>query len=741
MNIQFLKPLQYEYRDVPSSFYKEVNHVPLAKRQSGNNGSKKRKVKYIDLVSAFDIETTRIHDYTKAELDNARMSNESLPDNSVMYLWQWCFTWNISKDPENPIYKMYGIYGRTWEEFRQFKHSITMFRRSNEKLVVYDHNLSYEFQFLKGICGFGDDDTFNIKPRQVLKATTGDLEFRCSYKLTNMSLKKFAEQMHSPHQKLDLDYNDKRFSYTHLEQDELDYGMNDVYCLAESVVIKMLNEGDNLYSIPLTSTGYVRRDVKQAMYDNPFSLMKVHNMMPSFEIYEELKEAFRGGNTHANRYYAGKLISGVIHSADRSSSYPAVICNSKFPMGTFSPVCDIELNNVIDLITRRDLALLTRVRIYGLRLSDEKWGCPYLSLSKVRGIVNPVLDNGRILSADYLETTITDVDLFILLDEYDFDSIELFDAYTAPYGKIPQPIIDKVIEYYRNKTSLKGVKDMEYFYLKNKNLLNSIYGMMVQDLVKELIKFIDALKSGDKGKYVVDTSKTKQELLEAAESKGFLNYAWGIWVTSWARYELERGIKKAGAGFIYCDTDSVKYIGEVDWNDYNNEKITESMKSGSHATDPKGQEHYMGVFEAEHDMDEFITLGAKKYAYHLVEPDEKGNSYFITVAGVGKKTGVSQLIQDAKEKGITDPLELFKEGYVFHEYYDKEQKKIINPGGMEAVYNDMPLCDIIYETNKEGKPVDIISNVTLRPSSYTLGLTNEYRDLINGVDIINGDDL
>lgn len=737
MSIQFLTPIQYEYKEVPFSFYREINNIPLQTRPIGNNGGKNKKVKYVNLVSAFDIETTRIHDYTKEELDKARKNNEPLPDNSVMYLWQWCFTWNISKDPEAPVYKMYGIYGRTWDEFIQFKHNITMFRRSNERVVVYDHNLAYEFQFLKGICGFGDDDTFNIKPRQVLKATTGNFEFRCAYRLTNMSLRAFAEQMHSPHQKLELDYNEKRFSYTKLTKEELDYGMNDVYCLAECVVTKMLKEGDNLYSIPLTSTGYVRRDVKQAMNDNPFTVKAVHKMMPSFPIYEELKEAFRGGNTHANRYYAKQIIKGAIHSADRSSSYPAVICNAKFPMGPFSPVCNTDLKAVIDLIRRHDLALLTRVRIVGLRLSDEQWGCPYLSLSKTRATINPALDNGRILSADYLETTITDVDLFILLDEYEFENIEMFDTYTAKYGKMPRPIIDKVIEYYKNKTSLKGVEDMEYFYLKNKNLLNSIYGMMVQDLVKELIKFIDALKKGETGKYITDTSATKEELLEKAEKKGFLNYAWGVWVTAWARYELERGIKKAGNGFIYCDTDSVKYIGNVDWSDYNDEKITESMESGSHAADPKGNEHYMGVFEAENDMTEFITLGAKKYAYILA----KDGSLHITVAGVGKKAGVCQMLQDAKENGIDDPLELFKEGYIFHEYYDKKQGQWLNPGGLEAVYNDMPLCDIMYETNKEGKAVEIISNVTLRPSSYTLGITNEYRDLIESLDLINGDDL
>ena len=59
---------------------------------------------------------------------------------------------------------------------------------------------------------------------------------------------------------------------------------------------------------------------------------------------------------------------------------------------------------------------------------------------------------------------------------------------------------------------------------KSKNKLNSIYGMMAQNPVKQSIDFIDD------------------------------------WMTAWARYRLEEGIWLAGDNFVYCDTDSVNIL-------------------------------------------------------------------------------------------------------------------------------------------------------------------------------------
>lgn len=556
---------------------------------------------------------------------------------------------------------------------------------------------------------------FAVASRKVVKADMWDcFEFRCSYKLTNMSLKQFTSKMRVKHQKLsgdEFNYSVKRYPWTPLTDEELEYCINDVLGLVEAVNALMARDGDTLQTIPLTSTGYVRRNAKRAMKDGSVHHNFVYSILPDIETYRALREAFRGGNTHANRYYAGDIVENV-HSADRSSSYPAVMCNCEFPMSVFTPILSKDLNPgyISRCIKVRHKALLLRIGIKNLRLRDPYWGCPYLSKDKCRNIHKAVdtEDNGRILEAEYLETTITDIDLKIIMEEYQGEIIFLQGWY-ASYKKLPQPLINEVIKYYKDKTELKGVKGQEIFYDKAKALLNSLYGMMAQDPVKHNLIFQQI------GDWEEDDSQTDEEILGKSNQRAFLAYQWGVWVTAHSRDALERGIRLVqeteGADFVYCDTDSVKYTGTVDWSGYNADRIQECGESGSFATDPSGVTHHMGVFETEDLKDTgyayrfFKTLGAKKYAY----VEREGEGVHCTIAGVNKKKGGAEL---DKYGGLS----AFAEGFVFRE-----------AGGTQAVYNDSPEMDHV---NIEGHRLQITANVAILPSEYTLGITGEYERII-----------
>ena len=658
---------------------------PLLKNRKGNPGGKKRH--YIGITTAFDIETTLIDDIQQ----------------SVMYIWQWQFGEDVT------------VIGRTWEEFIDLQKRIKAVLPEDRWLVVYVHNLSYEFQFLKGVYTFFPNDVFAVASRKVVKADMwGCFEFRCSYKLTNMSLKQFTSKMMVKHQKLsgdEFDYSVKRYPWTELTEEELEYCINDVLGLVEAVNALMARDGDTLQTIPMTSTGYVRRNAKRALKDGSVHHNFVYSILPDIDTYRALREAFRGGNTHANRYYAGDIVENV-HSADRSSSYPAVMCNCEFPMSAFTPILPKDLNPdyISRCITIRHKALLLRIGIKNLRLRDPFWGCPYLSKDKCRNIHKAIdtEDNGRILEAEYLETTITDIDLKIIMEEYKGEIIFLQGWY-ASYKKLPQALINEVIKYYKDKTELKGVSGQEIYYDKAKALLNSLYGMMAQDPVKHNLIFKQA------GDWEEDTSLTDEEILGRSNSKAFLAYQWGVWVTAHSRDALERGIRLVheteGADFVYCDTDSVKYTGNVDWSDYNNNRISECKESGSMAIDPKGITHYMGVFETEDLKDTgfayryFKTLGAKKYAY----VEREGEGVHCTIAGVNKKKG-------GKELDKHGGLSAFAEGFIFRE-----------AGGTQAVYNDTPQMDQVVI---EGKTIPITANVAILPSEYTLGITGEYERII-----------
>lgn len=661
--------------DVYDFDYSIISKAGKVKRKKGSRNKKN----YKNLVCAFDIETTRIKEI----------------EQSVMYIWQFQVDEKVT------------VIGRTWREFDYFMRAIASDLEDMEYIVVYVHNLSFEFQFLSGIYPFSKEEVFALDKRKVCKCEMFEhFEFRCSYIQTNMSLEAFTEKMNVKHKKLvgDLDYNIERYSYTPLTNEELAYCINDVQGLVEAIKTEMQNDGDTLYTIPLTSTGYVRRDVKKALEGNRW----IKDILPDFDVYQVAREAFRGGNTHANRFYAGWILEGV-HSADRSSSYPGVQCNRAYPVTRFhkisKPVPDAA--QIIDMMKRREKAILLRVSFKGLTLNDYSWGCPYLAKDKCRSIVNGAYDNGRILSADYLETSITDVDLRIIVEEYRVNEIVPIEVYTARYGRLPQPMIETICSYYHKKTELKGLPGQEYQYMKSKNKQNSIFGMTAQDPVKESILYQD-------GEFTIDTSKTKKELLEEFMKRAFIPYTWGVWCTAWARYELERGMRivsEQGGTFIYCDTDSVKYLGNVDFTKYNKEKMTLSKQNGAWATDPQGIDHYMEVYEQEKDADRFITWGAKKYAY------ESDGKLKITVAGVPKKAGAEEL----KRKGGLDAL---KPGFVFSDC-----------GKLETVYNDKP--EITKYKNKDGETIEITKNVVLRPTTYALGITKEYEDILQDALLYN----
>ena len=56
---------------------------------------------------------------------------------------------------------------------------------------------------------------------------------------------------------------------------------------------------DNLAMMPMTSTGFVRRDFRAAMNRNRRNREMFLNTRLTPELYQMLKKAFRGGDTHA----------------------------------------------------------------------------------------------------------------------------------------------------------------------------------------------------------------------------------------------------------------------------------------------------------------------------------------------------------------------------------------------------------------------------------------------------------
>lgn len=490
-----------------------LDAIPIQRRKSGAPG-RKRKEQFLDILTAFDIETT-----------NYRPERVG-----IMYVWQWCFD-GIGV-----------IMGRTWDEWLIFVNRLNKYLGKREcKLLCMVHNLAFEFGFIKGVWDFTNDDLFMVDSRKVVKCTLNHIEMRCSYMLTNMGLDAFTHKMGVKHGKLSgvkFDYNKLRFPWTPLTDYELQYCVNDVVGLVEAVNVQLKRDGDNFYTMPLTSTGYCRRDANKVMRKVSWNMLTDLKCTDT-EFYEICREAFRGGNCHANMCMSNGVLENV-HSWDRASSYPDVIINMRFPMKYFTKKVKPTLEDVEKAIAR-DKALILRIAVKGLRSREMFPTCPYLSYSKCRHVPEHglELDNGRIVAADYLETTLTDIDFVIFLRQYCWDDVDggldILEMWQSRYGYLPEVYTDLVREYFRRKTALKGDDEQKLYYDLSKALLNSLYGLMAQDPGRKTVVYnleeTEEHPTRKVGIYADERSdmfKPLQQRLDEYNKRSYLPYVWGV---------------------------------------------------------------------------------------------------------------------------------------------------------------------------------------------------------------------
>lgn len=241
---------------------------------------------YYNTYMTFDIETTSVNNVEKPY--------------AFMYIWQACINSQV-------------IMGRTWEEFLLFVQNLNnacLQISDKAKFVIYVHFLPFEFQFIRNF--FTISDFFALHTRQPVRFTAnGTFEFRCSYKLSNMNLEKFIQSTPNAHYYKksgeDFDYSIFRTPFTSLTEEEYGYCYCDVRGLQEA--IDFLLESDNLATIPMTSTGYIRREVKKCMHARQHNIFLVKEKTAlSPDQYVLCKYALRGGNAHANPIYAGDIL-------------------------------------------------------------------------------------------------------------------------------------------------------------------------------------------------------------------------------------------------------------------------------------------------------------------------------------------------------------------------------------------------------------------------------------------------
>ena len=647
-------------------------------------------------IFTFDIETTsawiengEIIGY-KTGYDNEYWN--SLTPLSLCYLWQFSFN--------DKVY-----YGRELNDFEQVLKDIP----KNLKIVIWVHNLAYEFAFLTNFLEW--KEVFAKTPHKPMKCIPKkypNIEFRCSYMLTRLSLESWGKQIGHHKDVGYLDYEKIRTPLTPLTEEEMQYGEDD--CLVVYYgILKYKNQYKNIRSIPLTQTGTVRKVVKDSLTSETAYVKFIKKLLPKGpKEYKRLMTLFSGGYTHANRYYSGTVIKGYIEHYDFTSSYPSVMISEKYPMTPWFYM----LNK--DLPTDEEM----EKNAYILKISFKNIRCKtyntYLQSNKCFG-TNMKYDNGRIIKADELTTIMTEQDWQTVRDSYFWDDLEVIYKYRSVKKYLPKKFIDYILELYHNKTALKDIEEMEDLYMQSKQYINSLFGMCVTAIVQPDVVFDGKNWSiNPLSEEFVKERLDKLRDWRPREKRYFLSYSWGCWITAYARRNLWKCILDCDKKCIYCDTDSIFVRGKHDFSWYNKE-ITDKIKKASEIvgydfekTRPKtkyGKEKPLGLFIPEEPCCEFITLGAKRY----VERRIKDKKLHLTVSGINKEA-VSML---------NNKIENFKDGFDFDKDNPNVKKRLL------TYLTDMPVVKY-----PDGYISYYKNGINMRRTGYLLTISDDYKILI-----------
>lgn len=665
--------------------------------------------KRCDNVFCFDVETTSyyiwpddsVHEY---DYEKPIKFYEDCMKGGFVYVWMFSI--------DDTVY-----FGRFIEDYKKFVTALTDFL--DAEILVFVHNLAFETQFLRNV--FDDDvKIFARKKRRSMKINDGHVEYRCTYFLTRLSLENWAKGKRLPVKKLagDLDYNVLRTPYTILTKKELGYCENDVLVMYHGIM-QYIEEFENVWNIPLTQTGIVRKAYNDMLEDDDRLHARMAKLVPDFELYSLLLQAFWGGIAHASFKWVNELLEGVT-SYDKKSSYPWELVSRKYPM---SPFVKCRYNE--RYLHNESYSYLITVEFINF---TSKLYHTYISSSKCIHLKGETLDNGRVVHGDYAIIVCTNVDYETILECYDIESINVLDFRLSVNEYLPRNIRLFVLEWFHKKTTLDGIEEMDAMYRKAKEFVNAIFGMMCTREFTDEIVYSD----GQWGIETLTEEEFNRKRVKKLRKKRKLNNAfqWGVWCTAYARRSLWDSVGARLDGelinddvSVYLDTDANKlFAGEKqrEWFKRYNEKIY--AKQDQIAKDlnvsidmlrprrPDGKICALGIYEDEGTYKQFKTLGAKKYCYLETNKKTGKEEIHITVSGV-RKAAASQL----------NSVDDFRDGLVF----DLEHAKKLT-----LMYNDNQEWVVVNHGKYDEFACMYQYGICAQPVTYTLDVKEEFDRLI-----------
>ena len=506
-------------------------------------------------------------------------------------------------------YQCYSYFFRTLEDFINFA------KKFEDEIIIYVHNLPFEFSYLVEEYKIGVNHNKSIfRGKDPLKVVINDMpkvEFRDSLALLRKSIKDLGEDIGLP--KLTINYNRNLYYYSLLFGNDFDYNERDNIITMLSIADFFQNKApiigvNKIKDLSITSTRffkYYRKFFADKHFPKKYDGSKArrnNSLDEDYEFYNISRMAFRGGLVSVNPLYVPDDYNdnfwsyNSVYHIDVTSSYIYTMLNTKFPYfskddsvkiknkkvatGLIKFLCNEIKENGSDFLhdagskintsngISRIRGFYAKIKLKNLRM---KYDFDIPSIDSVR--TSLALDkycetyHGKITEADELEMYVNDAVLESIMIDYDFDDIECdYIIYTTKADHLPYYEIVYIMQQFFTKQLLKNNKNTKSTdYLIAKSGLNAMYGIKVENPIKDKVavrnnKIVVTQKANSLtnnnnqilfNEYVINNKNKKTDI-----------YSDGVYISTISRLNLikmKKYLKDTGCMNIYCDTDSLMF--------------------------------------------------------------------------------------------------------------------------------------------------------------------------------------
>lgn len=459
--------------------------------------------------------------------------------------------------------------------------------------VIYFHNLKFDGSFILDYLlkdeRFKDITDAQFKPKELkgidfnyynymisamgqwysinVQYNGKHIEFRDSLKLLPFSVKAIGKGFKTEHQKLDMEYEGKRYAGCTITPEEEEYIKNDVLVVKEALEY-MFDDGED----GMTIGSCCMKEYKEVStfdthdWKNLFpDLTKINCPFGGFANADEyIRKAYKGGWCYVKKGCEGKIYTTKGTTCDVNSLYPSVMhsmSGNVYPTG--KPVWfqneiperakEVNAKGVqkfvyfVRFMCRFKLkkGKLPTVQIKGDRFySGNEWleTSDYYNNGKYYGYYRDYEGNYKKIMPIL---TMTDKDFKLFLEQYDVTDMKILDGC---YFRAVSGIFDTYIDKWA-KVKMESTGAMRQLA---KLFLNNLYG-----------KFGTNSDSSYKVFYLGEDGLVHSKIIfENNKKTGYVAVA--ACITANARNFTIRAAQKNYGNFIYADTDSIHCICEPD---------------------------------------------------------------------------------------------------------------------------------------------------------------------------------